>query len=72
MGDPIKPNRGVLLGRAIAWWQIQITVMLQFRCHANHRVIPHFHKNHVGKLQDNALSKGTTLPFALTNSKETL
>jgi hypothetical protein len=30
-----------------------------------------FAQNRVGKLQDNALAKGTTLPFALTISKET-
>jgi hypothetical protein len=30
-----------------------------------------FVQNHVGKLQENALPEGTTLPLALTNSKET-
>ena len=42
MGDRIRPDRGVNLGIAIAWWLIQITVIMQFRGHASCPVIPQF------------------------------
>ena len=50
MGDPIKPDRGVFLCVAIAWWQIQITMMLQFRCHTSRRVIPQIHSKSCGQI----------------------